>query len=357
MSISDYLTRYRKVRFAQRKAIRSGNTLLFVDTKWPHHMRRSGYHLLCEGIGYQFSTETSILPARVSGLLSSIPRMADVERKLLLRQVLMGGSFTNMHICDGDFCRWPAKPSSMADRLLVSATFHQPVDVLARSLTPDRAEGVDLAIAVARCQLTLLEDTFGKENAKFLPHGIDTEYFAPNYSHRKENLVISVGVHRRDFATLKAAADLIVAKQPDTTVMLIGPSRHLPQDIDHPSLTIVRDASDEFLRQAYQRAFCQLLPLEESTANNAILEGMASGLPLVTTDLAGIGDYTDSTWCISCPSRDAEAHAEAVLSITGDGRRRASMSEAARQRSAEFDWWKIREQFTQIIQDASLRIR
>ena len=354
MSVSDYLARYRAVRSDQRKAIDSGETMLFIDTKWPHHMHRSGYHLLCEDVGYKFSADTSILPARLSRLLSGLPGMVDFERRTVLRQVLLSGSFTNMHICDGDFCLWPVRPRRLADKLMISATYHQPVDVLEQRLAPDLAESVDLAIAVARCQIAVLGETFGEDNVRFLPHGIDTEYFVPDEKCKEKSLVISVGVHRRDFATLKAAADLIVANQTGTTVMLIGPSKHLPDGIDHSSLTVVRDASDDFLREAYQRASCQLLPLEESTANNAILEGMASGLPLVTTNLAGIRDYTDNTWCISCPSGDAKAHADAVLSIIGNDMKRASMSESARKCSLGFDWRRIREQFKGILDEVTL---
>jgi glycosyltransferase involved in cell wall biosynthesis len=52
-----------------------------------------------------------------------------------------------------------------------------------------------------------------------------------------------------------------------------------------------RGIDDDTLAELYRNADVLLLPLTDSTANNALLEGMASGLPLVATDLPAVRAY------------------------------------------------------------------
>ena len=42
---------------------------------------------------------------------------------------------------------------------------------------------------------------------------------------------------------------------------------------------------------ALQRSHLMLLPMNDSGANTAVVEALASGLPIATTDVGGIRDY------------------------------------------------------------------
>jgi glycosyltransferase involved in cell wall biosynthesis len=61
--------------------------------------------------------------------------------------------------------------------------------------------------------------------------------------------------------------------------------------IGHPAITWHAGLSDEELRILYQQAYLLLLPMSASGATTAVVEGLASGLPIVTTNVGGIKDY------------------------------------------------------------------
>ena len=51
--------------------------------------------------------------------------------------------------------------------------------------------------------------------------------------------------------------------------------------------------SSEELRAVYQKADILLLTLVDATANCALLEGMACGIPVIVTDVGGVRDYAN----------------------------------------------------------------
>lgn len=351
MAASDYLTHIRSTLACFRNARASDADILFIDAVWDHHARHSGYSPLCRGIGFVPVPKLQVLPNFAGRALSALSLNPYWERQVLLRALLRVGGFRHLHINDGDFIRWPVAPKPRG--VTVSATFHHPLDRLTRNVPEWREGELDLAIAVARCQVPYLESVFGAGRAVFVAHGVDTGYFQPGGGDRDPDLVISVGVHRRDFKTLAAAATIIRSRRPQTRVGLIAPQRHVPDFIGDAPIELFCDVPDEELLRLYQTAAAQLLPLAASTANNAVLEGMAAGLPLVTTELDGVADYVHPDWCVSCPPGDAEAHAEAALALLDAPDRRQAMETAARTHATNYDWRVIRETFRETLRHAA----
>ena len=72
-------------------------------------------------------------------------------------------------------------------------------------------------------------------------------------------------------------------------------------------MTFHAGLTDDELLALYQRSSLLLLPLLDATANNAILEAMACGLPIVTTDLPGLGTYVDPSFADLLTAGDVEA--------------------------------------------------
>jgi glycosyltransferase involved in cell wall biosynthesis len=60
---------------------------------------------------------------------------------------------------------------------------------------------------------------------------------------------------------------------------------------NHPAVQWYEKISDEQLKQLYQHSYLLVLPMENSGANNAVVEALSCGLPIVTTDVGGIRDY------------------------------------------------------------------
>jgi glycosyltransferase involved in cell wall biosynthesis len=63
----------------------------------------------------------------------------------------------------------------------------------------------------------------------------------------------------------------------------------------HPFVTWHGGLNDAQLRDLYQQCHFMLLPMNDSGANTAVVEALASGLPVVTTDVGGIRDYGGGT--------------------------------------------------------------
>jgi glycosyltransferase involved in cell wall biosynthesis len=90
-----------------------------------------------------------------------------------------------------------------------------------------------------------------------------------------------------------------------------------------------------------------VLPLLQSTAVNSVLEALACGVPVITTQ-GGVSDYLDQSCAVQCAPGDAQGIAEATLSLLHDERRRHFMRIAARQRGLQFDWKEVARQMLSI---------
>jgi glycogen(starch) synthase len=96
--------------------------------------------------------------------------------------------------------------------------------------------------------------------------------------------------------------------------------------------------SDDELRSAYQRSSVALFALTDATASNAVLEALASGLPIAATDVGGIRDYLDDESAVLCPVGDGRALGDAIGVLLADPAEAERRARAARERSLRFDY-------------------
>lgn len=81
--------------------------------------------------------------------------------------------------------------------------------------------------------------------------------------------------------------------------------------------------------------------------SNAMLEAMASGLPIVTTRCEGVDELIADNGLVVEPAEPG-AFAEAVASLAADGARRSAMAVAARSRAERFAWSAAAEAYLQL---------
>ena len=96
----------------------------------------------------------------------------------------------------------------------------------------------------------------------------------------------------------------------------------------------------------YGRADCMLNPSTVDNMPISILEAMACGVTLVSTDAGGIPDLVDDcrTGCL-VPVGDDRAMAERAIALLRDADRRRAMCEAARRHVDAFAWPRVRDQW------------
>ena len=107
---------------------------------------------------------------------------------------------------------------------------------------------------------------------------------------------------------------------------------------DLPHIRIHKGLGDAALADLYRRADVLFLPLLESTANNALLEGIASGLPVVATDLTSVRAYLSNAGTILVRPGDYQAFIAALVRLRNSPRERAGLGRLARARAEQLAW-------------------
>jgi glycosyltransferase involved in cell wall biosynthesis len=196
--------------------------------------------------------------------------------------------------------------------------------------------------------LTLVSSTQVDYFSRLLPpavprrvvlHGIDTHAFTPAPIGRPGMpfVVGFAGGFRRDFEVLERVINRFADDKAFEFRLLI-PAAVRPRFADHPRVRLVAGLSDEQLADFYRQAGCLLMTLEDSTANNAILEAMASGLPVVAEDVGGTREYVTPQAGRLMAKGDVDGLVQSLRTLAADEPLRRQLASAARERALELSW-------------------
>jgi glycosyltransferase involved in cell wall biosynthesis len=248
--------------------------------------------------------------------------------------------FDVVHAVDGELALWllPRVPAAFfagGRRPRMVATFHQPAALLPGMVDATALARLDAVVLLCEAQRAAVEGLVDPARIHVLPHGVDCGFFTPGPRRDGPGFrLLSVGHWLRDHATAFAVLARLRAAGLDATLRLVTPTP--PQGVPE-GVALEAGLDDEVLRQAYRDADALLLPLEDATANNAILEAMACGCPVVTTDVGGVAEMTGDAARL-VPRGDARALADAVLALAADAGAAAALGRAARARAEALDW-------------------
>src|SRR5262249_19155610 len=96
--------------------------------------------------------------------------------------------------------------------------------------------------------------------------------------------------------------------------------------------------SDAALLESYQTADCLLMLVEDATANNAVMEAMACGLPVVTHAKGGLPEYVTDAEGRMIQNASIEKVGEALERLKDDIAMRREKSQNARRRALSLSW-------------------
>lgn len=232
--------------------------------------------------------------------------------------------------------RWWQK----APRRLVGV-IHFPTSIWPAHVPRDCAR-LSSAVVLWQRNLPEIESLVGPGRVRFVPHGVDADFFRPANTPRENDHLLTCGQFLRDFGRLETVFRSLHARRPGLRLTIIV-SRHaangsaLEWTKSVPGVTLLSGISDEALRYHYQRCTALLMPLRDSGANNAILESLASGLPIITNDVGGIRDYGGGTVYPLADNND-DAFTELAIALLNDTPRLAAIETAQRKLALELGW-------------------
>lgn len=326
----------------------------FLAKRWGHHSQHSGYHQLVRYLGEPLvrpeagNVVRTKMPGRLAVWLARRSNVRHYTRKEVFhewaafRDMVFQRPPTIYHILYGDDSFRYLRRGFWSGRHRVMATFHQPSGTLAQSLTHlEHVKRLDAVIVVANSQFPFFERLVGKERVFFVPHGVDTDVFHPLAKDRPAGRCLFVGGHKRDFQMLAEVLRRLRRRGVQTLFTLVTPRSKWRPFENMANVELKTGVPEEELVSLYQRSSLLLQPLEASTANNAILEGMACGTPIVASDVGGVADYVDDSCGRLVSTESPEAMVEAVVEILEDEPLRQSMSANARARALAYDWREV----------------
>jgi glycosyltransferase involved in cell wall biosynthesis len=223
----------------------------------------------------------------------------------------------------------------------IVATFHLPPANIQRVVKIDwHLKQLAAILCVGTNQVSYFSEFLDRKRLFFAPLGVDVEYYLPpeRFEDRDPDLCIIIGENYRDFPTLRGTIELVSYIRPQTRFVCVMPKKNYPLLGTHPNLDLRSGISEGELLSLYQTASLMVMPLHDATANNAVLESMACGLPMVISDVGAVRDYVSPHGAELLPPYDARAMANRILELLKSPQRLAEMGVNARQQALKFAW-------------------
>ena len=251
-----------------------------------------------------------------------------------------------LHYLDADHTAFllPHLRGAGGTRTKMVASYHQPPDILARIAPLHVVSRLDRIIVVSPEQADYFAQIVDPSRIRLILLGVDTGFFRPPTAPRRPGPIrcLTVGFWLRDFQALSRVADSL-SHRPDIEFHVVAPETGDLQA--RPNLTIHRGIPDDELRKRYEEADILFMPLLKATANNVLLEGMATGLPVVATRLPSVQTYLGGADAVLVERNDPGLLKDAILRLIDDEAQRGHMGRSARARALDLDWRRIARQY------------
>ena len=200
-----------------------------------------------------------------------------------------------------------------------------------------------IVVASSYSLRTLLENGVPEEKIAIIPYGVDLEKFLPSPSHQPSRplrflFLGSIGIRKGVPLLLEAWRSLDVG---DSELWLAGPisSRHKRLIPRLRGLRLLGKVPNPSLPGLFRHCDVLVFPSFSEGFGLVLLEAMASGLPVISTDATAAPDIiTNGVEGYVVPAGDLEALRIALrrfIDSPGDAR---AMSAAARRRAERYTW-------------------
>lgn len=338
--------------------------ICLIHTDYPHWAKHSGYHQFIRYISSeQFVVEVQVVQmgdehfpftnAKLRSYIRDFLRrygtkaydLNDLIAEIIVMRKWWSRRYGLLHYLDGEHSLQLLPFVFRCLTLLrvkpaIIATFHQPPAMLEPYLNTKAVRLLDHIIVLSPEQKCYFEQFLPADKISLMLHGIDVDHYTPGLQQKEKKRFkcITVGSWLRDYETVLGVAKTLLSYR-DIEFHIVSPDlskNDLPKNV-----YVHSNLDDNDLVKMYQNSHVLFMPFLDATANNALLEGIACGLPVVSSDLPAVKAYVPGQEAILVKDNNHDQLASALLELHQNRNRLAEMGIHARQRSLELSWQKI----------------
>lgn len=217
--------------------------------------------------------------------------------------------------------------------------------------------GASFIVANSRGLQELARQFMPDLHIQVIPNGIDTNIFYPaeNFELTKPLKILTVGrlIRRKRIDLLIEAVAKLNQSGLEAEFTIAGDGnlmeelQTLAQTLGIPEkIYFLCNVPPEKMPEVYRNHHLFVMASLHEGMSNAMLEAMASGLPIITSSCEGVEELIDENGIIIRPTTK-EAFAEAIGKLAQDKNARVKMAAAACQKAEIFTWKAAAAQYLQ----------
>jgi glycosyltransferase involved in cell wall biosynthesis len=325
------------------------NNLLILSKDWVRHGKYSGYERLINAFSFPLNfARKTFLPYTVASFYAKKTRLVNYKSPTVIKEwliLLQLFKKKTIHVLYGDMDYYYLHylkffPFNFRRNTII-ATFHHPPNELENRLNYNRSKvlgALDKIIVMGPNQIPFLEK-YTEADLKFIPHGINTEYFKYEIDQNRKNQIVIIGVSHRDHErNIKIIKE--VNRRIDVRFEVIVTEDFADQYFNLKNVVVTTNKiSDDVLLTYYQESKGMLLSLIDCTASNSILEALACGCPLIINNVGAVRDYIPESSGIPVFQTDQiENSAEYIVNLMTDNNLLKSIAIKQRSLAKKYNW-------------------
>lgn len=234
-------------------------------------------------------------------------------------------------------------------------TFHCSLTRLPRVLANFRCwDTYDAYAVTSKTQLPYFHERgISEERVRVILLGVDTDWFRPDPAWiRPESggiRAILVGKTERDHEFTAAVMRALPPGTVDLSVCTHEDYHRFYRDV--PGVTVLPRIDDDALLRLYQSAELMVMPFLDCTSNDAILESMACGTPVMTNRVGGIPEYIDPACNVLMDGKRVDEWVDRLVALKRAREGLWALRGPVRSWCETFAWTRIVEQYWAMYRD------
>ena len=196
---------------------------------------------------------------------------------------------------------------------------------------------------------------------KVIPNGVDVNEFSPNVSETGPGLkILTVArlIERKGIEYLIDAVSKLKLRIPELSLTVVGSGNlksvleeQAKEKMNSDSIRFLGEIPHNELAAIYSSHDIFVLPSLNEGMSNALLEAMASGLPIITTFTGGSKELLNGN-AVLIEKGSSESILEALNAIVYDTEKLLRMKDLSVERSRRFSWSKTTQEYIDFYNDS-----